>query len=220
MKLLIFPGGGNPDTTLYAKVYGLLTDHAHDYGYSGVDVSVRWPGHTREADSGEALTLRGAYESAQRVLHTYEEEGKPYDILARSFGTYVALKVAARTDVSHLRRVLLWGSPPYWQVWELFTRDLNDTQAIARSKGLLVDDSFFPSLEPIESLLKAAHHTVVVATGADDKYSTPEFHTYLMSCAKGQHNVWFRPVIAGAPHEVTADLPTDVVSNYLTTLLG
>lgn len=221
MKILIFPGGGNPDSALYAKVYGLIVEQAGRFGYSRVDTSVRWPGHVLVPhDDSEKLTFQGALTTAAAKLAEYEQAAEPYDILSRSFGTYVALK-ATLGPLKHLRRVVLWGSPPFWHVWQLFVRDLDETKLVAEAKGLLVDERFFPSLEPVESLLQHTPRKVVVATGADDKYSTPAFHSYLMQLAGGFHcDLNFRPPVKGAPHEVTGDLPPEVVEDYLNSMLG
>lgn len=34
VNLIIFPGGGNPDSPLYSEVYGLLAEQAPRFGYS------------------------------------------------------------------------------------------------------------------------------------------------------------------------------------------
>ena len=222
MKLVVFPGCGSPDTELYAKVYRLLATRAESYGYSDVDVSIRWPGQMRVGGGdGSALTPSAAVETAAGHLAEYERDGSPYDILARSFGAYVALKVTMSEGCSRLRRVILWGSPPFWRMWEFFVRDLAATKTIALAKGLSVDSQFFSSLEPIESLLRQTPRSVVVATGTEDTYSTPEFQDYLRGIV-GDSNprVIFRKPVEGAPHEVTEDHPPAVVGAFLAAVLG
>ena len=222
MKLVLFPGGGNPDTDLYSKVYGLLVKRAPAFGYSAVDTSVRWPGHVILPGEGDdVLTFQGALAVAKTTLAGHEGVGEPYDILARSFGTYIALKATMETTLQHLRRVILWGAPPFWHMWQMFVRDLEETKDTARAKGILVDKSLFPSLHAIESLLQETPRKVIVVTGTDDKFSTPAFHSYLMQITAGaRRDIVFRPPVKGAPHEVTAELSREVVDNYLDQVLG
>ena len=181
MKLLIFPGGGNPAHESQAKVYDLLSERAKDFGYSSVDTSVRWPGHfCPTSPAGSDLTFQGAVNMAIAKLAEIEQQDEAYDILARSFGTYVALKAVTKINVQKLRRVVLWGPPPFWLFWELFVRDLPTSKADSESKGFLIDESPFPSLEPFESLLlQETQNKVIVATGTEDIYSKPAFLAYL-----------------------------------------
>src|SRR5579862_6945037 len=196
MRLIIFPGGGNPDSSLYAPVYGLLATRAAEFGYSNVDTSVRWPGHMREgAPNKEALTLNAALKVAQGKLLACEHDGQEYDILARSFGAYVALKSTISESLKYLRRVTLWGTPPLWKMWELFVWDLAQYKSIAYEKGLIVDQTLFPSLEPAEFLLQQTRNNIVVATGTEDKYSTPAFNQYLLDIVGIRPNVAFRPPV-------------------------
>ena len=222
MKLLIFPGGGSPDDKRYAKVYGLLSVRAKDFGYSSVDISIRWPGQILKTGfAGDVLTFQGALDVAVAKLAETEQEGEPYDLLARSFGTCVALKAVTVINAVHIRRIVLWGAAPLWVFWELFVRDLNHYKSIAHEKGLLVDESFFSTLEPLESLLKQTTHKVIVASGTDDKYSTPAFLAYLYQDVKGRGKyIEFRPPVKGAPHEVDAELPIEVVEDYLNCVLS
>lgn len=222
MKLLIFPGGGNPDDKLYSKVYGLLVERAPQFGYTAVDTSVRWPGHVVEGGTRhESLSFQGALTVAEARLNEYERLETPFDILGRSFGTYVALKATTKGKLSNLRRVILWGAPPFWLIWQMFVRDLDKNRKASLKKGLNIDQTFFPTLEPIESLIQETHRSVVVATGSDDRYSTPFFHAYLMQVASAFHrDLSFRPPVKGAPHEVTADLAPEIVEDYLNCVLG
>lgn len=221
MNLVIFPGGGNPDSALHAQVYALITLRASAFGYSTVDTSVRWPGHCSAGQTEQVLTFDGALSVAQTVLEKYEQSGEEYDILARSFGTYVALKSTMSKEFQTIRRIVLWGPPPFWNMWQIFVRDLVNTKDAALAKGLNIDARFFPSLEPIESLLLETERRVIVATGSEDKFATPPFHEYLTQMAtRKRDNITFRPVVQGAPHEVTEKLPSEVVQDYLNSILG
>lgn len=149
-------------------------------GHSRVDASVRWPGHTTSLDNGDAtLSFYGALAVADRVIADHERAKEPYDILARSFGTYVALKATMASSLQGLRRVILWGPPPYWYMWELFVGQLATSRGDALNKGLRVDERFFATMEPLELLLRHTVRTVIVATGTEDAHSPPSFLRYL-----------------------------------------
>lgn len=222
MKLVILPGAGNPDSMLYSKVYGLLAEQAPRFGYCGVETRVRWPGHTTgPRDSGPALSFHGAVAAAEAVLAAHEVARQPYDLLARSFGTYVALKATMVPSLQGLRRVILWGPPPFWRMWEILVRDIATTKEVAVTKGVRIDESLFADLEPVESLLQHTVRTVIIATGTLDAYATPAFHSYLSQLAIGSRsNLVFRSPVNGAGHEVTGDLPPDVVEAYLNAVLA
>jgi pimeloyl-ACP methyl ester carboxylesterase len=216
--LIVFPGGGSPSTPLYAEVFSLIRQGAMKYGYSSVDLSVRWLGHIEgDQDNTPPLTLPSAVETAAGYLSKYDEAGAPYDILARSFGTYVALRSAATFRPKNLGRMILWGPPPFWRLWELFVRDLDANLEMCRQKGLSIGTSFFPTLVPFESLLCEVTYPVVIASGTKDKYSTPADILYLEALAGGKKNVSFRRV-EGAIHEVTAESPPEIVDSYVSEL--
>lgn len=216
--LIVFPGGGNPSTPLYGGVFSLIKRGALQHGYSSVDISVRWSSHI-ESDKAEAppLTLDSAVETAVEYLGKYEKGDAPYDILARSFGTYVALKSTCFLRPRHLERIILWGPPPFWRLWQLFVRDLEVNLQVCREKGLSIDQRFFPSLEPFESLLCEAKYPLVIASGTKDKYSTPADIQYFEGLAAGKENICFREV-EGAIHEVTEESPAEIVELYLNEL--
>lgn len=52
MRLVIFPGGGSPDSGQYQKVYKLLEEKALLYGFDSVDL-LRGAPHEVTADSDE-----------------------------------------------------------------------------------------------------------------------------------------------------------------------
>jgi len=221
MRLLIFPGGGSPDDTVkYASVYRLLKEAAPSFGYSNADISLRWPGHVRSPSARTVgLTLDGAFCEAHIKLAEYEKRDEPYDIVARSFGVYVALYATTRYAYSKLRRMVLWGSPPFWYMWQLFVPQLGATQSEAVAKGLIADHKLFPSLEPVECLLQQSTSEVILATGSADLVSSPAFQHYLIQLAN-RSNVTERTPVEGAKHDVTADDGAKIVNSYLTAVLG
>jgi pimeloyl-ACP methyl ester carboxylesterase len=219
MKLIVLPGGGSPDNELYSKVYNLLGAEAINFGYEYVDTSLRWPGHSNKKGimSGK-LTLDGAMEIAVSTIQEYEDKGKEYDLLGRSFGTIVATKYAIAYKPKSLRKIILWGPPPYWLLWQMFFRDIDTNSKIAAGKGLYLDDTFFPSIVPIESMIPILDNHTVIATGTKDPYSKPSFISYLWNCVSHKINFSFR-IVEGAIHEVTYETSSpDVVRAYLEAL--
>lgn len=221
MKLLIFPGAGDPHAAEYSKVYQLLRAQAGSFGYSEVDTSIRWPGQfLSKPDSTEALNLKSAVAVAKRKLGECEASAQGYDILARSFGTVVALSASFDGSYPNLRRIVLWGTCPYWKAWEMFVDDFDSTRQVSQQKGVRIEAGFFSSCEPIETLLLKTPRQVVVTVGGNDKYSSREFHSYLLALLMEHSNVTFRHPVEGAPHEVTGDLPAEVVQQFCRTVLG
>lgn len=226
MKLVIFPGSGSPDNHKYASVYRLLNFAAPAYGYSEVVSSLRWPGH----NLNDVLTLNSAVEVAQGKIQELEFDSESYDLLARSFGCYVALKIALEVKPRKLRKVILWGPPPYWLIWEMFCRDLEGgekkggNKQKAAEKGVAVDRALFHSIEPIESLLPQVTYETVVATGEQDPYVSPAFLSYLNLIVQQRKSVEFcqsisfKDAVVGAVHEVTENSPKPVIDAYLKAL--
>lgn len=219
MKLIILPGGGSPDNELYSKVYNLLATEAINYGHEYVDTSFRWPGHANTTGivSG-TLTLDGAMKVVVSKLQEYEDKSIEYDLLGRSFGTIVATKYAIDYKPKGLRKIILWGPPPYWLLWQMFVRDVVTNSKTAQDKGLYLDDTFFPSITPIESMIPLLENHTVIATGSKDPYSSPAYINYLWNCVSHKTNFSFR-IVEGAIHEVTRENSlSDVVSAYMEVL--
>lgn len=221
MKLVIFPGGGSPDNGHYRKVYELLADRAIAYGYTDVDI-LRWPGHADASgcDPGSRLTLDGALKVAYEKLHQLESTGQPYRILGRSFGTIVAAQVTTTLGLTGLENLVLWGPPPHWLGWKLCLRGLGAMKEKFKDKGTYMDESYYHSLVPFESLLTEVRTPTVIATGTEDPYSPPSFLAYLMSLAVGNPMISFRPPVNGARHEVTTESGDHVVHAYCETVLA
>ena len=220
MQLLIFPGGGSPHTHLYSAVYALLEQEAGNYGYDGIDGSITWPGQILRDDAASAaLTLHGAQEVAAAKIVDYESRGIAYDLLGRSFGCLVAAQCAVNLKPKHLRKIKLWGPSAFWMLWQKYARDLESNREICRSKGLIVDETYFPSLVPFESLICHLDYHTVIATGTKDNYSSPAYLDYLRSITASNNLVTFR-MVQDAPHEVTKDLCETVVKAYLDALLA
>jgi pimeloyl-ACP methyl ester carboxylesterase len=217
MNLLILPGAGNPDfSPLYAEVYRTLSEEARRYGFTAVYDTVRWAGQAANPDqaAGATLSLAGAVEIALVAARAMPKG--PYAILGRSFGCTVALKVVARLTVDeHLpERLIFWGPPPFWSLWEMFVRDFSSNREKAAQKGVFIGAGYFHGLEPVESLLRKAQVPTAVTSGTEDGFCPPPFNEYLRSLCSENARVDVKPPIKGAGHEVTAADGADIVALY------
>jgi pimeloyl-ACP methyl ester carboxylesterase len=220
VKLLIFPGGGNPSHQKYKGAYDLLKGSAPQYGYDEVDISVRWPGHHKKDERPiESLTFGGAVNVATAYLEQHEQQEEYFDVLARSFGTLVATKCVIDNQPTKLRKIILWGVPPYWLSWKVWKQDLDENKRRALSKGLHIEDSFFSTLIPFEAMLPQLSYPTIIAGGRKDKRSPPSFLKYLKSLVSEHQDVSFPPVVDGASHVVDNDSPSGVKEEYMETLL-
>ena len=220
MNLLILPGAGNPDSPLYAKVYSLISCEAKKYGYRSVFTDLRWPGHTTDHEyfSSKSISLPRSVQAARRRIDKLPKGA--FTILGRFFGSIVALKLAKTLTTTDRvpSRLILWGPPPYWLLWEMFVRDFLKNKAIAKSKGLKVDRDYHTSIEPVESMLKEVHLPTVVAAGTADQYCTPAFLDYLRALTAQNQFVKIRTSVPGATHEVTSDNYENILKVYSQTL--
>ena len=207
LDLLIFPGGGSPANPLYHQVYELLEREAKRVGYEEIYL-LTWPGHCDKNGrfNGE-LTMEGAKYVAEKKILELEKSGKKYHVLGRSFGIIVALDCVDTLEVHNFTRLILWGPPPYWLLWELFKKDFHENKQKNESKGLNISGRFFEGVLPVEYLLKKMDVTTIVATGAEDTYSTPQFLHYLQNMYGYKYNLYFRWPIRGCKHEVTEANP-------------
>ncbi len=168
--------------------------------------------------------MDGALDVARIKLGELEAGSDQYDFLARSFGCYVALKMALDGQLKNLRKVILWGPPPYWLMWEMWRRDIEANKKIAGEKGLAVDNALFPTFVPLECMLPMMRYETVVATGDQDPYVPHAYLHYLESIVKERksskycQSIRFNAAVSGAVHEVTEDAPGPVKEAYLKAL--
>lgn len=221
MKSIIFPGGGSPDNHNYSRVYSLLESQARDFGYDAVDSSFRWPGHANRYGEVEGvITLDGAANVAKQEIAEYEKGGDEYVILGRSFGADVAVKCSV--DMPHLnklQKIVLWGPAPFWLYWKMYVDEFEKNVEKMRSIGCSVDQKFFETFVPIETVLESVAYKTVVATGELDESSSPAFLDYLHSLIPHhrRHLFDFEKPVKGAPHSVADDgkIASEIVSEYL-----
>jgi len=119
---------------------------------------------------------------------------------------------------------MLWGPPPYWLMWDMWCRDIEEHKVKAAKKGLLVDEKLFPSVVPIEWMLPQITYETVVATGTQDPYVSHAYLCYLESLVQERksnkvcQSIIFKDAVPGAVHEVTEDSPRPVIDAYLKAL--
>ena len=219
-NLLILPGGGNPDTPIYSRVYSVISREAKMRGYDQVFTHIRWPGHTT-ADKYEispSLTLPAAVNATKDCIAALPPA--PFVILARSFGCVVALKLIQQANPIDRcpSKIILWGPIPYWMIWETCVRDFDATRDKSKTKGLKIDHSYDATTEPVESLIQKIEIPTIIAAGEDDPYCKPAYLDYLRSIAKNNPHIEIKEKVRGAPHEVTDENGADVVRNYTQTL--
>lgn len=222
MKLLILGGGGNPELPGYKEVYDLMAELASKYGYESVDRTTRWPGcaNPGEGDPGTRRTLDNALEAAREKVKALESEGTEYHILGHCFGAMVSTRLAAEPESARLKKLILWGSIPYFVYWRMLVKDYAENVQDFRKKGSYIDETFFTSLIPNEELLRNVPCRTVVAHGEDDKYVPPAFHYYLRDMFRGKANLSFPELVKGAPHSVTAACGPEIVEAYGKALFG
>jgi len=215
MKLLIFPGTGNPQHPKYAEVYSLIDCLARRNGFASVDLSIHWPGHFSPTQpDARVLTLPSSVEVAVRIIKDHEGSGKPYVILARSYGTFVAMRAVQEVQVKQLAKIILWGVIPFWVYWDECVRRLDEIKSKCSEVWCNIDESCYRTLEPIEWLVASASVRTTVAVGTHDEYCSPGFFNYLKETACKNNLVHFPAPVIGARHSVTAKDSQSLIHAY------
>jgi alpha-beta hydrolase superfamily lysophospholipase len=215
--LLIFPGGGSPESLLYRKVYELLKIEARANGYETISL-LCWPGHSYKGGCFDSeLTMEGALRVATKRILEQEKLGREYHLLGRSFGTIIAVASIQDIETPNLKKLILWGPPPFWLLWKLFVKDLEKYREVALDKGLNISKNFFSSVIPFETLVENIEVDTIVATGTGDPYSTPAFLNYLKAICSNNQQIQFK-LVENCKHEVTED--DSNWKEYVEALLG
>lgn len=220
MRLLVFIGAGDPTYPLYRQVYRLIESDAPRYGYTSVDSSIRWKGQDRGLKlSCDSLSLTDAIAAGCQRIYQYESEGQDYHLLGRSFGALVAACCVTSVKPKRLKKLILWGPPVYWLMWQKFVKEFESSKKYNLSKGVHMDARYFSTLIPFESILGDIDYTTVIATGSQDSYCSQEYLVYLKSISKSNKKLAFR-VVKDAPHEVTRSSSQQMIDDYLAALFG
>jgi hypothetical protein len=216
MKLLILPGGGNPEVPRNVPVYDLMAELSNKYGYESIDSALRWPGCADRGggDPGSRRTLDNSLEAAWEKIKVLEAEGADYHILGFCFGAMVATRLAADPEFKHLKKIMLWGLIPYPMYWKLLVKDYAQSVQEFRNRGTYIDETFFASLIPNEQLLCNVSYRTIIAHGEKDVYAPPTFHYYLKDLFCEKSNLFFPELVKDASHNVTAACGLKVVKAY------
>ncbi len=218
MRLVIFPGAGSPLNLKYSSVYDLLTRLALRNGYDGVDGPLVWPGQA--AGDGEVLSLPSAVNVAATFCAKLESSTQSYDILGRSFGCVVALKLAVEKELKNLRKLILWGPPQFWLQWEMCELDSARTVRSCAEKGTSIDGTFFPSFVPVEYLISRIAHDVILATGERDRFCSHDYLAHLSAIRTAYRNpdlpgtIEVTNPVQGAEHEITEAASEKTIRDY------
>jgi hypothetical protein len=198
-KLVILPGGGDPENEIYKQVYSVIINYAKAVGYNEIEIK-KWKGHLSNPEVGN-LDMNEATDSAIHFFEKLENEGNQYNVICRSFGTGVFLNVCQKTILNKIEFASLWGIPTYTSFYELFKEKPADGIVKAKSKGLNIDESFFESVVPFDLLLRRYDQKfrLNIVNGSEDIYSPPAFHNYLKAI-KSEPNIFYS--LVDGPHEI------------------
>jgi pimeloyl-ACP methyl ester carboxylesterase len=205
---VILPGAGDPASLGYIPVYDLLTKEAKKRGFEEVIV-IKYPGQMSSRTPGE-LSLAAAVSVVRETCFRIQGQ---MTLLGRSFGCFVALETA-RAIKERVEKVILWGPPPFWHVWEMLARNLDATNTTGLKKGVRFSGDVFAAMKPIESLLKDTRVATQVVAGTRDKAATPDFVAYLQAIVQANAFVKFAPLVEGAEHEVETWDDPRIVAAY------
>lgn len=199
------------------SVYRLIEKLGRQNGFRRVEV-LQWPGQGEPGNlplTG-SLSPESAYQRAVDYLSRVEGS---YDILARSFGCYIAVRLAVAKPEA-LGRVRLWGPPPFWKMWGFWRRDIHEMERQYRERGTIVDRTFFDQLEPIEVHLPKIRKSVVLAGGEHDEHCSPHYLLGLHRLIINGGGVSSCRIVASAGHEVEEATRQQVILKYDRALFG
>jgi hypothetical protein len=100
----------------------------------------------------------------------------------------------------------------------MFKRDLDGEQKVAQTKGTKINEQFYATIEPVESLIQTVSIPSIIVSGTEDKYCQPAFLNYLKEVAKDNPMVRIKEPVVGAKHEVTDEASPEVVQKYAAAL--
>jgi len=202
-KLIIFPGAGNPKTA-YRKVYDLLKNEATNRGYIETAILL-WPGHILNDSSNKSLDLTTSIEKAIKSVKRISEDRISYDIIARSYGCHVIMKMLDEYQPRYLKNIILWGPSPFYSIYHDIKDNFSTTQKSGLDKGVNIGKDFLNHYLPFEYLVYRykKNFFVRISSGELDKSCSPQYLKFLDSI-KGE-NISIVPPIKGLPHEI--DVP-------------
>lgn len=205
-NLIILSGGGDPTKTRYKHAYNLICKYSKEYRYDKIKI-VKWPGHLSRQD-GLSLDFDNAVTEAEREMDLFNKHEESFDLIARSFGCVVSLKILQKAQYEYLERIVLWGLPPYYTNYIYFKENYNSTYDKMLSKGLKVSKIFIDTLPPNESLIKNINKQyngkIKFGTGDQDEVCTPGYLIYLKTDFPELHEETFT-IIPNVGHVIIED---------------
>lgn len=215
MKLIIFPGGSDPNHKSYKDVYGLIRHEAKKRNFSNVLIPT-YPGHKSHNEDGE-ITVSGAVIIIRSTIEKAESEKEDYIVVARSFGCFPLLDVLKKMKTNYLKKAILWGASSFYEYYKQAVIDFDENYKYALAVGTKVSKDIFKEIYPIELSINELNHInypLMITSGSEDTYHSIQFHNFLKSI-KSSPNVSFPNLISGVDHSVH-----QYDEDYINLLLG
>lgn len=202
MKLLIIPGGGDPESTDYKLGFDLLRDEAAVRGFEDVFI-FKFPGHSSWNGEKSFHNQKVSSEILAAELLKMEKLNLSYMLYARSYGCGIVMKVILENSLPNLKRVVLWGPSPIVAIYKATVLDKALIENAKKHKGCFLSEETYLSCDPFEIQLLNynGNHIINVGAGTEDTFCKPVFFSFLNDYIK-LNNVTFT-TISGLAHEVT-----------------
>jgi hypothetical protein len=185
--LLIVPGTGDPNISLYTPVYDLIKKEGEKRGYKKIIMPL-WAGHTSNTQFEGTVNLESAVET-----------------LVASFGCSVMLECLRLVKLSHeIGKITFWGPVPLYVFYKIGKRDLAEFQTVwLDTKGSQLDETFYTKMFPVELHFENLQDDIpcMVATGTEDVHCNKFFFEMLKSSNSGKKNLQWSH-LPGLAHEV------------------
>jgi hypothetical protein len=205
-KLIIVPGLSSPNSKKHRPVYECLLEQASGRLPAAKSEVLLLPG---QADPQGNITGEFSIPDAAGFLKKRIQECTEGAVmlLARSSGCDVVAEALRNSETrKRVSRIVLWGPPPFWLYYDMFTVEGLHTKPLPQRKdedGLYPSSRIVPTAFPFETRLTELDDRTLIASGGKDEYSPPEYHKYLAwLCRKMNDKPKFEEV-PDCPHSVT-----------------
>ncbi len=204
MKLIIFPGAGDPQNKEYRMIYNIILDEALKRKFSEIIV-VKYPGHF-SFDKNSELTVSSTVEIMLNQIHSIEKTKEDYIIMCRSYAcsAFMDTLKLLNSKTKFLKKVILWGASSY-HTWHLLGVVFNETSIKkGKNKGVNIAKDLFKDLYPIENSINEIENIkfpIYFCSGDKDPFYPVGFHNYLSLLSKNP-NIHFPNLIKNEGHEI------------------
>lgn len=204
MKLIIFPGAGDPEDECYRMVYDVIKNEALKRNFSEVIIA-KYPRH-HSCSTNSKLTISSTVEVMLNQVNSIEKTNEEYIIICRSYGcsAFMSSLKLLNGKTNFLRKVIMWGATSYHTWHILGLRDIEKSIKRGKDKGVNIAKDFFKELYPIENSINEIDNIIFpiyFCSGDKDSFYTIEFHNYLRSICKNP-NIHFPHLIENEEHEI------------------